>query len=99
MEHIHRPIRGECRLHVFESFEKEGIKLLVVIKFVVFDFTRRALIINPVGRVGQNEVGLLTDAWEASAGLGLHECGVGFGLSAVAADETMPPQCPNITTS
>ena len=85
MEHIDGRIVRHDLLHIGKGIEEEVEKLLRC-HVVVFDFPGAALVVHIVGRVGDDEVCLAT----------IHEDRVGFLFGAVAADESMPSQRPDV---
>ena len=85
VEHIDGGIVRHDLLHIGKGIKEEVEKLLRC-HIVVFDFPGAALIVHIVRRVGNDEVCLAT----------IHEGGVGFLFGAVAADEPMPPQYPDV---
>ena len=86
MEHIDGGIVRHDLLHIGKGIEEEVEKLLRC-HVVVFDFSGAALVVHIVGRVGNDEVRLAA----------VHESGVGFLLGTVTADESVPPQRPDVT--
>jgi hypothetical protein len=88
MKYINRSIVGESGFHLFECFKQERIKLFIVIKFIVSDFSRRSLVIDSVGGVCNDEICLIS----------LHKRNVGFGQSAIPANEAVPAQRPYIAS-
>ena len=86
VEHIDGGIVRHDLLHIGKGIEEEVEKLLRC-HVVVFDFSGAALIVHIVGRVGDDEIRLAA----------FHEGGVGFLFCAVAADEPVPSQRPDVT--
>ena len=85
MKHIDGGVVRHDLLRIGKGIEEEVEKLLRR-HVVVFDFSGAALVVHIVGRVGDDEVRLAV----------VHEGSVGFLFCAVAADESVPSQCPDV---
>ena len=86
MEHIDGRIIRHDLLHIGKGIE-EKVKKLLRCHIVILDFSGTALVVHIVGRVGDDEVCLAA----------VHKGGVGFLFCAVTADESVPPQRPDVT--
>ena len=86
VENIDACIVRHSFLHAGESVKQKLVELLVF-EIVVLDFSRRALIIHIVGRVGNHKISLFA----------VHKELVGFLLCAVTADKSVITEQPEVT--
>ena len=70
---------------ILERCQQEAVKSIVC-HVVVLDFPGTAFIVHIVGRVGHDQIRLAV----------VHECSEGFCLGTVAADQSVPTECPKV---